>query len=159
MITLSVGKHEKVRRLVFETPVYKVMVVQEGSVATEPYIRSPEDVARVVAQHLRGVDREHFVGLYLNAANRLIGIHTLTIGTLTASLVHPREVFKPAIRESACAMILVHNHPNGDPTPSQDDKNITRELKKAAEILGIRILDHIVMAKDKILSMVEERIL
>jgi DNA repair protein RadC len=107
----------------------------------------------------REASQEEFHVVLLDGKNKVIKSEQITIGLLNESLAHPREVFKPAIRESACAMILVHNHPHGDPTPSQDDKNITRELTKAAEMLGIRILDHIVMAKDKILSMVEEKIL
>jgi len=83
----------------------------------------------------------------------------ITVGLLNESLAHPREVLKPAIRESASALILVHNHTSGDPTPSQDDKIITKEIKKAAETLGLRILDHIILSKDKALSMVEEKIL
>jgi DNA repair protein RadC len=77
---------------------------------------------------------------------------------LAQSLAHPREVLRPAIQESASALILIHNHPGGDPTPSDDDKRITSELKKAAEIIGIGILDHIIISKDKVLSMVEEKV-
>ena len=89
----------------------------------------------------------------------MIKAEQVTVGLLNKSLAHPREVFKPAIQESASSLILVHNHPSGDPTPSQDDKTITRELKKAAETLGLRILDHIVIAKDKALSMVDEKMM
>jgi DNA repair protein RadC len=126
-------------------------------------IRNTSDMLAFCSQHFLRLAREsrqeEFHVVLLDGKNGVIKSEQITIGLLNESLAHPREVFKAAIRESACAMILVHNHTNGDPTPSQDDKNITRELKKAAETLGIRILDHVVMAKDKILSMVEERIL
>jgi DNA repair protein RadC len=126
-------------------------------------IRNTSDTLAFCSQHFmrlaREARQEEFHIVLLDGKNNFIKSEQITIGLLNESLAHPREVFKPAIRESASAMILVHNHPNGDPTPSQDDKNITRELKKAAETLGIRIIDHVVMAKDKILSMVEERIL
>jgi DNA repair protein RadC len=126
-------------------------------------IRNTSDTLAFCSQHFmrlaREARQEEFHVVLLDGKNNFIKSEQITIGLLNESLAHPREIFKPAIRESASAMILVHNHPNGDPTPSQDDKNITRELKRAAETLGIRILDHIVMAKDKILSMVEERIL
>ena len=146
---LELGKRLTRQRMLQSTPNQK--------------IRSTSDTLAFCSQHFmrlaREARQEEFHIVLLDGKNNFIKSEQITIGLLNESLAHPREVFKPAIRESASAMILVHNHPNGDPTPSQDDKNITRELKKAAEILGIRILDHIVMAKDKILSMVEERIL
>src|ERR1051326_4786745 len=99
-------------KLVFETPVYKVMLVHETNVSvSERYIRSPEDAVKIVIEYLRGVDREHMVGLYLNSANRLIGIHTVTIGILNSSLVHPREVYKLAYMMGAASIIISHNHP------------------------------------------------
>lgn len=103
--------------------------------------------------------QEEFHVILLNEKNHVIKTEQITVGLSNQSLAHPREVFKPTIRESASAVILVHNHPSGDPTPSQDDKNITKELKTAADVLGIRILDHVVLAKDNVLSMVEEKIL
>jgi len=146
---LELGKRLTRQRMLQSTPNQK--------------IRNTSDTLAFCSQHFmrlaREARQEEFHVVLLNGKNNFIKSEQITIGLLNESLAHPREVFKPAIRESASAMILVHNHPNGDPTPSQDDKNITRELKKAAETLGIRILDHIVMAKDKILSMVEERIL
>jgi DNA repair protein RadC len=126
-------------------------------------ITNTADTLAFCSQHFMRLAREskqeEFHVVLLDGKNNFIKSEQITIGLINESLAHPREVLRPAIRESACAMILVHNHPNGDPTPSQDDKIITRELKKAAETLGIRILDHVVIAKDRILSMVEERIL
>jgi DNA repair protein RadC len=146
---LELGKRLTRQRMLQSTPNQK--------------IRNTSDTLAFCSQHFmrlaREARQEEFHIVLLDGKNNFIKSEQITIGLLNESLAHPREVFKPAIRESASAMILVHNHPNGDPTPSQDDKNITRELKKAAETLGIRIIDHVVMAKDKILSMVEERIL
>lgn len=102
-------------------------------------------------------DQEEFHAVLLNEKHRVIKTEKITVGLINSSLVHPREVFKPAIRESASAVILVHNHPSGDPTPSQEDITITKEMKAAADLLGLRILDHIILAKDKILSMVDEK--
>jgi DNA repair protein RadC len=103
--------------------------------------------------------REEFHVVLLDEKHSVIKTEQVTVGILNKSLAHPREVLKPAIQESASALILVHNHPSGDPTPSQDDKTITKELKSAAEILGLRILDHIILGKEKALSMAEEKIM
>jgi len=103
--------------------------------------------------------REEFHVVLLDEKHNVIKTEQITVGLSNQSLAHPREVLKPAIQESASTVILVHNHPNGDPTPSQDDKDISRELRNAADMVGIRILDHIILAKDNILSMVYERML
>ena len=105
----------------------------------------------------REAKQEEFHIVLLDEKHQVIKSEQITVGLLDKSLAHPREVFKPAVRESASALILVHNHPSGDPTPSPDDKTITKDLKKAAETLGLRILDHIILSKDKALSMAEER--
>ncbi len=107
----------------------------------------------------REARQEEFHVVLLDEKHKVIKSEQITVGLLNESLAHPREVLKPAIRESAWALILVHNHPSGDPTPSLDDKITTNELKKAAGILGLRILDHIILAKDKALSMVEGKVL
>ncbi len=156
MITLSGERGKKVRRVAFETPVYKVMLVQDRSVRAEPCIHGPEDAAKVVINYLRGVDREHFVGLYLNGANRIIGIHTITIGILNSSLVHPREVFKPAILSNATGIILAHNHPSGDPEPSLEDRRITNQIAEAGRLLGIPLLDHIIIGENRYFSFKDE---
>lgn len=135
-------------KMVFQTPVYKVMLVHEANVETsQGYIRSPDDAAKIVVDYLRGVDREHMVGLYLNSANRLIGIHTITIGILNSSLVHPREVFKIALMMSAASIIISHNHPSGNTEPSSEDLAITKQLAEAGKILGIPLHDHIIVTE------------
>jgi DNA repair protein RadC len=134
--------------MVFETPVYKVMLVHEGSVHTpDRAINAPEDAVRIVVEYLRGVDREHMVGLYLNSANRLIGLHTISMGILNSSLVHPREVFKLAYMMNAASIIISHNHPSGNTEPSSEDLAITKQLVEAGKILGIPLHDHIIVTE------------
>jgi DNA repair protein RadC len=101
--------------------------------------------------------KEEFHVVLLDQKHHVLKTELVTIGLSSQSLAHSREVFRPAIREAASAVILVHNHPSGDPTPSQEDKTITRELKRAAEILKVRLLDYIILGKDKALSMADER--
>lgn len=96
--------------------------------------------------------QEEFHIVTLDTKNQPISSHRITVGTLDASLVHPREVFRPAIRDAASSMILVHNHPSGDPTPSREDLQVTRQLERAGDVMGIRILDHIIVADDVALS-------
>ena len=126
-------------------------------------VRNTSDALVYCKEHFlrlaREAKQEEFHVVLLDEKHKVIKSEQITIGLLNQSLAHPREVFKPAVRESASALILVHNHPSGDPTPSQDDKTITKELKKAAEMLGLRILDHIILSKDRVLSMVEEKML
>ena len=113
--------------------------------AEQPKISSPEDVEALMRPRLAHLDREHFVILLLDTKNRVIASPTVSVGTLTSSLVHPREVFKPAVRVSAASMVLVHNHPSGDPKPSEDDLSVTKRLKNAGDIFGIEVLDHVII--------------
>ena len=101
---------------------------------------------------LRGKRKEYFMAFYLDACSRLICAETVSIGTLTASLVHPREVFAPAIKHSAVNVILTHNHPSGCPDPSREDREVTENLVRAGRILGIKILDHVVVADQRCFS-------
>lgn len=114
-------------------------------------IRSPRDACRAAAG-IRSAAREHFLALYLNARNSIIHQETVSIGSLNANIVHPREVFRPAITRSAAAIILVHNHPSGDVTPSQEDLNLTARLVEAGRLLGIEVLDHLIVAEKRYLS-------
>ncbi len=116
-------------------------------------IKSPEDVVKAVKNKLKGKKREHFLALSLDTRNHLINIHMISIGSLDSSVVHPREVFKEAISSSAASVIFVHNHPSGDPTPSEDDIKLTRRLFEVGEITGIEVLDHIVVCDKAYLSM------
>jgi DNA repair protein RadC len=119
-------------------------------------LRSPEDVFRHFAARLRRLSQERFVVVLLDGRHRVLGEEVVSQGTLTASLVHPREVFRPALRASAAALILVHNHPSGDPTPSAEDRAVTSRLARAGEILGVRVLDHVVVAERGYVSLREE---
>jgi len=92
-----------------------------------------------------GADKEYFLSLHLNSKNQLIRELLVSIGSLSTSVVHPREVFSPAVRDSTAAIILLHNHPSGDPSPSCEDRECTHRLSRAGRILGIRVLDHIVL--------------
>jgi len=111
--------------------------------------------------HFRFRDRrkEHFIILLLDGKNRIVREEQVSEGSLNQSIVHPREVFKPAVKESAAAVILVHNHPSGDPTPSREDREITRRLKEGGDLLGIRVLDHIIIGDGSYLSFVEQGLL
>jgi DNA repair protein RadC len=115
-------------------------------VRLEPALRSPNEVYEVTAD-LRPHRREHFVGLYLNSRNRLLARETVSVGSLNASIVHPREVYEPALRHGAASLVVVHNHPSGETDPSEDDLSITRRLSEAGEILGIALLDHVIVGR------------
>jgi DNA repair protein RadC len=117
-------------------------------------IRTPADAAASTAD-LAGARREHFVGLYLNTRNRLIARETISVGSLNASIVHPREVYEPALRHRAASLVVVHNHPSGETDPSEDDLLITRRLAETGEILGIGLLDHVIVAPGRFTSLRE----
>ncbi len=121
-----------------------------------PAITSPQNVCAQVSD-LRAQKKEHFVALYLNTRNQLLHRETVSVGTLNATLVHPREVFEPALRHSAASVVLVHNHPSGDPSPSEEDRRLTKQLTEAGRILGIDVLDHIVIAQALHYSFQENR--
>lgn len=110
-------------------------------------ITGPADVHRHLHPRLRGAPQEEFLALLLDGRHRLLREVPISRGTLTASLVHPREVFRPALREGAAALVLVHNHPSGDPTPSAEDRQVTARLARAGELLGVRVVDHVVVAE------------
>lgn len=121
-------------------------------------IRSPRDACRAVAA-IRSADREHFLVLYLNARNVVIHQETVSVGSLNANIVHPREVFRPAITAGAAAVILVHNHPSGDVSPSREDLNLTQRMTEAGLLIGIEVLDHLIVAGRRYLSFRSENYL
>jgi DNA repair protein RadC len=110
-------------------------------------IASPAEAARYFRRRIHDDAREHFVALYLDGRHRAIADAIVSIGTATASLVHPREVFQPAIGLGACALLIGHSHPSGDVTPSREDIEVTERLVRAGRILGIPLLDHIVWSR------------
>lgn len=118
-------------------------------------IEGPEDAARYMMPMLRYEQKEHFLVMLLDVRNRVIATSTISVGGLTSSIAHPREVFREAIRHSAAALILVHNHPSGDPSPSREDIQLTRQMMKAGEVMGIPVLDHIILANDEFISIKE----
>lgn len=118
-------------------------------------IEGPEDAARYMMPMLRYEQKEHFLVMLLDVRNRVIATSTISVGGLTSSIAHPREVFREAIRHSAAALILVHNHPSGDPSPSREDIQLTRQMMKAGDVMGIPVLDHIILANDDFLSIKE----
>jgi len=124
----------------------------------EIYIHSPEDTIKIISG-LKNNKKENFVALYLDARNKLIYQETISIGSLNASIVHPREVFEPAIQYLAAQIILAHNHPSGDPEPSTEDLAITKRLVESGKILGIEITDHIILAKNGFISFKTKRLL
>lgn len=121
-----------------------------------PLIRSAADVSRLLQGQMRFLDREKFVTVLLDTKHRVIGMPTVSVGHLSGALVHPREVFKAAIRRSSAAIILVHNHPSGDPTPSREDILVTRRLVEAGRILGIEVLDHVILGGQRFTSLRQE---
>lgn len=129
------------------------------SVWDKPVIEGPRKAAELVMEDLRHRKREHFRVLLLDTKNRLIKQRDVHIGTANSSLVHPREVFREAVRSSAVSCILVHNHPSGDPTPSHEDITITQRLVQAGEIVGIDVLDHIIIGDRKFLSFKQKGII
>jgi len=120
---------------------------------------SPSQVFDFFHHELRDSRKELFLTLLLDGKNRITRKVEISIGSLNQSIVHPREVFAPAVRESAAAVIFIHNHPSGDPAPSREDREITRRLKEAGEILGIRVLDHIIIGDGSYFSFVESGLL
>jgi len=115
-------------------------------------IKNAEDVYNYFKDELEIKNKEHFYALFLDTKNRIIGEELISVGTLNASLIHPREVFNPAIKASANSIIIVHNHPSGDCNPSSEDIEITKKLENAGSLLGISIVDHVIVGKNSYLS-------
>ena len=121
-------------------------------------ITSAQDVYNRFVDELISEKQEHFIAIYLDTKNQIISQQLISKGTLNASLIHPREVFKPGIKASANTLILIHNHPSGDPTPSNEDEVVTKNIAEAGELLGITVLDHIIIGKDSYISLKEKGI-
>jgi len=118
-------------------------------------IRSPQDVWQLLAPDLNYLQKEHFVCLFLNTKNHVIDKETISIGSLNAAIVHPREVFRAAIKRAAASIVCAHNHPTGDPTPSEEDIRLTARLAEAGTLIGIEVLDHIVLGHERYYSLKE----
>jgi DNA repair protein RadC len=124
-------------------------------VAPRIYLAGPEDVADLFLAEMSTLDREHFRAILLDTKNRILGLRTISIGSLNSSVVHAREVFKAAVSESAQAIVLVHNHPSGSPEPSPEDVAVTGRLVEAGRILGIEVVDHVVLGSQGFVSLKE----
>lgn len=122
-------------------------------------IRTPEDVAFLLMPRFRYETREHFLAVLLSTKNHVLKTSVISVGSLNASIVHPRELFGEAINASAASVILAHNHPSGDPSPSAEDISLTRKLVEAGKILDIPVLDHVVLGDGKFVSLKEKGIL
>ncbi len=118
-------------------------------------INSSKDAIHLLAPDMENLDKEHFIVLLLDTRHNLIKKERIFIGTLDNSMIHPREIFKPAIIESAAAIIIAHNHPSGDPSPSNDDIEVTKKLKQAGTLLGIEVLDHIIIGNKSSYSFID----
>ena len=141
--------------------VYEMMEVREDLSAYLPPDRrytAPEQISQIFS-FLTSESKEYFFTLHLDGKNRILCIDSVSVGSLNQSIVHPREVFKTALLSSAAAIILVHNHPTGDPAPSSEDIAITRRLREAGEIMGIKVLDHIIIGDGEFMSFVERGLL
>jgi DNA repair protein RadC len=121
--------------------------IKAGSIC-EKVVNSSADIANYYMEKMKDLKKEHFIAVFLDSKNKIIKDELISVGTLNASLVHPREVFKEAIKNSANSIILVHNHPSGDCEPSGEDEIITQKIKEAGELMNIKILDHIIIGED-----------
>jgi DNA repair protein RadC len=131
----------------YSVPVYKIRLLKDGNVSTErKQIRSPQDAIGVIAVMLADLDTEHLIAVMLDSNNKVIGVHTVATGGLNACHIRIADVFKAAILSNAASIILSHNHPSGDPTPSPEDIKLTQHVVKAGKLLDIDILDHIIFA-------------
>lgn len=138
--------------------ILSIAEISKRQILSEKSLRKiscADDVFNLFHEKLKDKKEEHFYVLMLNIQNNIIREHRVSKGILDASIIHPREIFKPAIRNSASKIILIHNHPSGDPTPSEEDLEITKRLTKNGEDLGIKVLDHIIIGNGKFWSWVE----
>ena len=138
--------------------IYKLKMIKEDTVEYSTTIKSPADIA-ALARDVLGLHEaaeENFAIICLNTKNKIAGVHTVSIGSLNASIVHPREVFKAALLNNANGIICLHNHPSGDPEPSRDDIETTHRLVNAGNILGVKVLDHVIIGDNRYVSLKEQ---
>jgi DNA repair protein RadC len=155
------GDEQKTLRLKIIRPIYESLKITEPAALylekTTPLTSS--DFVADMFSFLRHETKEYFIAAHLDTKNRLLCLEIVSTGSLTASIVHPREVFKSALLSSAAGIIFIHNHPSGDPTPSQEDREITNRLRDASELLGIRLLDHVIVGTDQHYSFTDQGLL
>ena len=161
----SIEELQKVKGIGFATACKLKSAFKLGEKALNNFekygqeIHSPKDVFNLLRNELGDKKKEHFKLLSLNTRSKLISIDDISVGTLNASLSHPREIFHSAIKNSAASIILVHNHPSGDPTPSEDDIRVTKEIIEAGKIMGINVFDHVIITRDKVFSFKERNLI
>jgi DNA repair protein RadC len=119
-------------------------------------LRDAGQVAGLIRSFIGDDPREHFVAVYLDGRHKVVAVHDVSVGTCNGAPVHPREVFLPAVHLGAEALVVAHNHPSGDPTPSIEDRQVTERLKRAGELLGIQVLDHVVLGEARYYSFADE---
>jgi len=151
------GTARRKRRSTYDGSQVRLVVVGKPVVEEGPsyVVGAPDDVAElpVLRELMYEADREIFCCLHLSTKNRLISWEMVSMGSLNASIVHPRELFKGALLANAASVVVVHNHPSGDPTPSGADIQLTRRLAKAGDVLGIEVLDHVIFGEGEVLSL------
>ena len=130
---------QRVRELVVSYRPFRFQLPVEGQV------RSPRDAVKLATAILADADVERVIALHFNVKHRLIGVHVVSVGILDASLVHPRDVFKAACLSNAAALVIAHNHPSGDPTPSGEDRALSDRLRQAGELIGVTLLDFVIV--------------
>lgn len=137
------------------TPVYETTLVRVGSIKTRPEVSGSDKAKLVCIEYLGNSPCERFVAVMLDTKNKVIGMSQITVGTLDASLVHPREAFRPAFLLNASSVIFCHNHPSGDLTPSREDLSVMRRLQECGRLLGINVLDFIICNDETAVSLAE----
>ena len=138
-------------------PFCTVKLAREGSIVSDrKTVHSPEDVQQILQGYFAEVPCEHFLAVMLDTKNHVLAVSTISVGSLNASIVHPRELFQRAILANAASLILAHNHPSGDPTPSPEDMELTRKLTAAGKLLDIPILDHVILGEGRFVSLKEQ---
>jgi DNA repair protein RadC len=156
------GEEHTTRTKQAGVPIYKVTLVREGKMPWgDTRMRNSQMVSAILHQYLEGTDRENLCAVLLNQKNEITGISTISIGSLTSSVAHPREIYKVAILANCASLIIVHNHPSGDPQPSKEDRALTARLLEAGKILGIPLVDSIIIGdgNEKYFSFADENML
>lgn len=142
--------------------IYEVVRIKQVVLETDKvdyFVRSPEDAVKVAYDFIGDDDREVFLVLCLNTKNKVNAVHRCHVGSINSAIIHPREIFKSAILNNSASIIVAHNHPSGDPTPSMEDVHVTKQLVEAGKIIGIEVLDHLVIAggdREKYVSLKEK---
>lgn len=148
-MVIEVGNKETENTHAKRVNIVSIKMVREGSILyNKRKITSPLDAVNLGKQFLEDADREALIACCLDTKNQPISLNVISIGSLNSSIVHPREVFKVAILSNAASIIIFHNHPSGDPTPSKEDIHVTNRLKESGNLIGIDLIDHIIIGSE-----------